>query len=373
MPRDRPETEAEARAQREAPEPEPASGHSAARQPSGDPAPALVSAWAAMPEWDDDEDAPVMWRADAGAGECPECGRPAVAEPGRTLVCCPSCEWWDDYPEVVIWRERQATAADTPAKTGPDPVEMDQVAEECAVGLDEIGHARELLNGIPRDDRWRENAVRALHKLKPLEQRYSSARSFADLAEAHEAATKLLGDDDTIGELAGVLQYADRLARREDRGARGGSVWPWQHGDVIDGEVIDGEIVDGEIVRAAGLAAPEPVAGYSSADPDWRSHMSPAAVTAWDQIGALELAPDYLASWASAGHPPCQQCGTGGNLNPPPAVAQVRYNDLRNWNLCATHTARMLTPMIGVRVQVLRWYDAGARVASPAITNGSPR
>src|SRR5260370_705360 len=82
VPSGRPGTEAEARAAaRSSSEPSIA----AARRVTGGPDPALVLAWAAMPEWADDWDA-IMWRPDLKAGECKDCGRQCVAEPGRTMV-----------------------------------------------------------------------------------------------------------------------------------------------------------------------------------------------------------------------------------------------------------------------------------------------
>jgi hypothetical protein len=230
MPRNRPETDAEARAQRETPPPRPDTA--AVREPAGTPALALVQAWERVPEWSDDLGA-VMWREDPGAGTDPDCGQARVAEPGRTMVACPPCGNWDDYPEVIAWRDRQAAAAANasagPARAGPG--ELDQVAEECAVALDEITRVRELLSGIPRDDDWREDAVRALHRLRRLAEQYDSARSVAELAAADQAAVKLLGDDSAAGELAGVLRRADRLTRHQGRQDRGGFLRFTRRGD----------------------------------------------------------------------------------------------------------------------------------------------
>ena len=106
MPADRPRTDAEARAA-SAPG---ALSIGTARLVAGGPDPALVRAWADVPEYGGSFTG--YLRPDPRAGKCPDCGVDRLAEPWRTLAYCLPC---DQLGEFSVTAERRAKRSARPA------------------------------------------------------------------------------------------------------------------------------------------------------------------------------------------------------------------------------------------------------------------
>jgi hypothetical protein len=73
-------------------------------------APELARAWDLIPELADGP-AALPLREDEDAGTCPRCGKPRLAEPGRTITVCLPCGQLAPYPLVDQWYQANQPAA----------------------------------------------------------------------------------------------------------------------------------------------------------------------------------------------------------------------------------------------------------------------
>lgn len=327
----------------------PAGSRGPMRPVHGSADPGLVRVWAAMPEWTEDYEE-ALWRPDPDAGKCENCGAPNLAEPGRTMVYCPACDWWDNYPDVTAWMERrQAKASAAGRGSAVDvPLAARLEAERAHhVACDQLeGFIENLLRA---DKRLTEDTRARLRAYLPQIGRARGARDGAELLEL----------------LAGQLE-AEPIRRR-------GLVRHF--GDLAD---YVGWLADRGGLEAAGdeedqddddrPELPAVVPGYNAPDPDWRRTLPADAVAYYDRI----TPPGYAITGVAARG--CEKCFDAGRHPARTAAARIDYNGVREWDLCAEHASQMTrtAPAAGIAVRVVRRYDQAAS-GRLALTSGERR
>jgi hypothetical protein len=322
VPVDRPLTEAEARTWRA--EPDPPGQASTTRRLTGGPDPALVRAWARVPDWTDNDDA-IMWRPDSKAGNCPECGRPAAADPGRTQVGCPACKWWGDYPEVIAWRDRQNGSASQAAAREPQltQAELDAASRELHVRR---GQVLAMIGKVLADDKLTVDC-------RSIFGWYQAQISRTVPGSTDESALRAAGErlDQLEEQLAGE-RVRHRGFWRRDTGP----------GDYLDDDEDQDDADDDE--------------DQADAEPENAAPSHPRAIEP---------------------PPPCGSCGQR------PAVARIATSStlaesaVIECNVCAGCEASAAL-LAGVKVRVIRRYPGLAvrstiKVDQLAAVNGSPR
>lgn len=274
----------------------------------------LAALWAAeLPaaEWRDDLEG-------TSGDECPDCGEPLQWAGAHTVLVCPARH--DNgrarrfaSPGAIERETQYALANAAPGRAaGPSAAEFERVAEDREVALDYLAGIRERLRQVPHGDDWRQDAVRALHKLAKLEARYRAARSPAELEAVNDAAEAL------AAELADVLKRADKLARQHTRRERAGGLLRFRRGADDEYELDDdaGDYDDDAEALEARPAGRAPA--YVPPDPDWRRSLPPAAVAYYDRItppGAAAVpnsTDDYWRRWDAKAEARARAAATGG-------------------------------------------------------------
>jgi hypothetical protein len=181
----------------------------------------------------------------------------------------------------------------------------------------------------------------------------SSHGSRAEILAARDRAD----GHERLGELAGLFAEAGIREQRRWFGGRRLVLDADQYDD--DYDEADGDEADepdGDAEALGRRAALTVVPGYIAPDPNWRASASPHERAYWDRFAAAEP-PQPTGG--------CERCRAAGVIQAPAPVMRLRYNGLREWDVCEACARDMANRGAGTRVELVRRYSGGRAAIAP--------